>query len=377
MNQCIYSFQKFEKPDGEHVLQNSLGARWTSRTIVCNEVQAAFGRTIDLALAEAFKPIRNFLKIRSGRREAAPRLRRLQSDIGEVFDLEPGCSPRFAEPIVRIDKLPDGRRIAELLLGHARHLPWALSKVRRDIPNLSIDDSSLWDSRHTVQISESTVQVSSFLGGQDYFRGVLKSCFNLLALNYGENVYRTCFDATRSFVINGAGSLERFIRWSTSNESLCIPKLGIIDHAILIVSRGSSVEGVVQFFGEVIHPFQLTNDYSGEVIHCGYLVNPFRDTKPPEIKKLDFAEEAVPLYSKQSCRIDSAVLAVVQHRMSRLGQVASRERACQTIMEKTLREVLNDHVGETLTPDLLDRFLNRLLDRVADHLNLSNDHNIV
>jgi hypothetical protein len=297
-------------------------------------------------------------------------LRRLQSDNGQLFDLEPGGSPRLAAPIVRIDKQPDGQRVAEILLGDFTHVHWALSILRREIPNLSVDNGSLWDSRRTVQLPESIVQVSFDLGGQDYFRGMLKSCFNLLALNCSEVIYRPCFDALRSFVTNGDGSFQRFIRWSTSKESLPIPKLGIIDHAILIVSRGSSVEGIVQLFGEVVHPLQLTNDYSGEIIQCGDLVNPFRDTDPSEIKELDFAEEAVPLYSKQSSCLDSAVLGAVQHRISRLGRVASRERASQAIIENTIREVLKDHVGTTLTPDLLEPFLNGLLDRVADHLNL-------
>jgi len=107
MNTCIYSFEEFEAAHGEHVLQNSLGARWTSENIVCDDVQQTFGSTIDVALAKAYEPIRNFLKIRTGRGRAAPMLRRLLSDRGQVFNLQPEAS-RLAEPIVSLHKQPDG-----------------------------------------------------------------------------------------------------------------------------------------------------------------------------------------------------------------------------------------------------------------------------
>lgn len=38
MNRCIYTKEYFETADGEHILQNFLGARWTSTEISSNEV---------------------------------------------------------------------------------------------------------------------------------------------------------------------------------------------------------------------------------------------------------------------------------------------------------------------------------------------------
>ncbi|MCE2504853.1 MAG: hypothetical protein J4G05_12500, partial [Chlorobi bacterium] len=61
--------------DGEHILQNFLGTRWTSLEIVYNEVQAEFGQTIDASLERGLQPIRN--------------LRGYKSDEGAD---RPGCS---------------------------------------------------------------------------------------------------------------------------------------------------------------------------------------------------------------------------------------------------------------------------------------------
>lgn len=69
MPTCIYSKAKFDLADGEHILQNFLGARWVSNQIVCNEVQKQFGETIDCDLEKALRPFRNLLGSKGGRGE--------------------------------------------------------------------------------------------------------------------------------------------------------------------------------------------------------------------------------------------------------------------------------------------------------------------
>jgi len=56
MHTCIYTRTNFASSTGEHILQNFLGARWTSNSIVCNEAQIKFGKTIDSAF-EVGRPL--------------------------------------------------------------------------------------------------------------------------------------------------------------------------------------------------------------------------------------------------------------------------------------------------------------------------------
>lgn len=67
MNRCIYSLEDFDEAAGEHILQNFLGARWTSKRISSDPVQDLFGRTIDVALEKGLREIRNLLGTRGGR----------------------------------------------------------------------------------------------------------------------------------------------------------------------------------------------------------------------------------------------------------------------------------------------------------------------
>lgn len=373
MPRCLYTLTQFESANAEHILQNFLGARWRSNSIVCDEQQAIFGSTIDSALEKGLRPIRNLFGTRGGRGESGPIIRKLRASDGELYDLEPGFRVRLHQPIVKTIELTEGQRIAELLLGSSKHLDWALSILRREVPDLSVDKSILRDAAKNVPLPDSTVQLSLCLGGEDYFRGMLKSCFNLLGVKYPTLVYDPCFDGVRNTVRFGGGDFHKFIRWVPTVEPINVPRLGPIDQAIFIVSRGSSVEGVVQFFGEIIHPFQLTDSYEGEPIRCGYVVDPFRGAQPAETRHPEFDEKSIPVYEDQSPTPTPAIIATFRERSSRLLRVFNREIALQRIVEEIVEEVLRPYVGQTFTPEIAAQLANRFTERLATHVGLAQE----
>lgn len=365
MPRCIYSLAKFESANGEHILQNSFGARWRSNSIVCNELQDEFSRTIDLALEKGLRPIRSLLGTCGGRGEPAPTIKNLQASSGDVYNLEPGFRARLRKPVVKVIEMPGGRRAAEMLLGSVKHqLDWALSILRREEPNLSVDEDALRAGARTVPLPDTTVRLDICLGGHDYFRGVLKSCFNLLAASYPTLPYESCFDAIRAFVGTGLGKPQQFIRWGTTSDPLNVPHLGPVDQAIFIVSRGSSVEGVVQFFGDIIHPFRLTDAYAGDPIRCAYIVDPFREARPPEMRHPEFSVAAIPVYADQSPEVTPCVMAAFRERVSRISEVC-HDRLFQRILDETIQEVLGCHVGQPFTPEIASQLAARLTDRMA------------
>ena len=365
MPRCIYTLREFGSASAEHVLQNFLGARWTSRAIVCDEQQAEFGTTIDSALEKALRPIRSLFGTRSGRGEPGPVLRNVRGSNEELYDIAPGFHARLKKPIIQTLDGPEGRRRAKLLLGDLEQLEWALSILRRDLPDLSVDVDALRDSSETVPLPDSMVRLELNLGGEEYFRGMLKSCFNLLAVKYPGVAYEPCFDAVRNCVLAGGERFQQFIRWMPASAPLDIPSLGPIDQAILIVSRGASVEGVAQFFGHVVHPFRLTNSYAGAPIRCGYIVDPLRGAVPAETREPAFSEEAIPVYADQAPKPDSAVLATFHERSTRILRVFRREQALKRVIGETFREVLGRHKGQEFTNEIAGRLAGRLVERLA------------
>ncbi|MCG3180117.1 MAG: hypothetical protein BIFFINMI_02472 [Phycisphaerae bacterium] len=365
MPRCIYSQVEFAEAHGEHILQNFLGARWTSRTIVCNELQAAFGETIDAALEEGLRPIRNLFGTRGGRGESGPVLRNLSASTGELLDFEPGLKPRLRKPIVRATELSDGSRRVAIQLGVLDQLGWALSMLRGQVPNLSVDESSLQALARSVEgYIQGTVKLELCIGGMDYFRGMLKASMNLLGERFPQVVQQPCFDLVRDFIRHGEGDSGSFIRWVSDAQPLNVPRLGPIDQAIFITSRGAAVEGVVQFFGDIVHPFRLSANYDGEPIHCGYVVDPLRECDPAEERNPEFAPESVPDYSGQLPENSPPVQAAFTQRLTRILRVFY-DRAHDHIVGKTLDEVLRPHMGEPFTEELAGLLAQKLAERLA------------
>jgi hypothetical protein len=227
-----------------------------------------------------------------------------------------------------------------------------------------VDEDALRAGARTIPLPDTTVRLDICLGGNDYFRGVLKSCFNLLAVSYPTLPYDSCFDAIRAFAGVGAGTPQQFIRWAITSDGLNVPRLGPVDQAIFIVSRGSSVEGAVQFFGDIIHPFRLTDAYEGVPIRCGYIVDPLREARPAEMRQPEFSVEAIPVYAEQSTEVTPDVMAAFRERVSRISEVCY-DRLLQRILDETIREVLGQHVGQPFTPEIASQLAAELTDRMA------------
>jgi hypothetical protein len=325
LSHCIYSLAEFQCADAEHVLQNFLGARWTSREIVSNEVQKVFGLNIDKALEESLRPIRNLFGTEGGRGGVGLPLRDITSAKGEVFDFEPGFIPRLQHPFIQAVDLPDGRKHVQIKVGSDKQVSWALHLLRQEFPGILVDEPTLRSfSRNVKDFIQGQIQVELKVGGDEYFRGLLKSCFNLLAVSAPDVVFDKTFDALREFVLSGIGTSSLFVRWPAPSLKLSSPSLGPVDHAILIVSRDGAVEGIVKLFGGILHPILLADSYNGAPIKCGYIVDPLRKAVPSEMRQPDFDPDSVPTFASQLPRSDSQAQAAFSRCLSRIVETYYR-----------------------------------------------------
>ncbi len=349
-------------------MQNFLGARWTSGRIVSDKVQDQFGKTIDVALERGLQPVRNLFGTRGGRGNSGPTLKKVSLATGGAIDLEPGARPRLREPRVSVRHLPKGESEIRIELGTADQLKWALALLRKKLPHVTIEADSI---RHLARSVNSPVggpvELVVSVGGSEYFRGMLKSCFNLLGVSHPALALDSCFDPVRDFILNGQGDMEGFVRWILDPEPLQIPRLGPTDQFIGIITRGQSVEGVVQFFGDIVHSFRLSNLYSGKALHVGYLVDPHREANPAEDRHPEFAADAVPLFDDQSRKSTPEGWKAFE---ARLRRIAAKffELARDKAVDEVFAEVLDQHKGEKLTREIAARLARRLAERLGSNI---------
>ena len=171
------------------------------------------------------------------------------------------------------------------------------------------------------------------LGGRDFFRGVLKSCCNLVAAHKDiarSVILDSAFGNVRNFVLNGDGDLEDFARWMVLETPDSIPELGTADHSIILTSRGMSVEGMVTFFGGVSFSVRLCQSYNGPAVRCGYIVDPYRESNPAERRvigrEVQAFESSLPYFSEQSAVNNASVQNAWRASLDRiLGKYVRRE----------------------------------------------------
>jgi hypothetical protein len=364
MFQCIYSLTEQEQSDGEHILQNFLGARWTSREIVSDDLQSAFGSGIDVDFEKCLQVIRNLLGTRGGRGGDGPTLKGLATTGEHKVNLLPGGKVQMAAPILKEIDLPDGQKQVRINAATEEHAAWAFAQIKAKYPKTQIDEQALLASAKVTEgyINDPVLHKLE-LGGPELFRGLLKACFNLLGAERPEIALLPCFNGVRDYIRDGSGGAGSYTRWYASTELPKLPRLGPADQYIFIVCRGSSVEGVAQLFGGLVYPFQLTDSYSGPAFTCGYVVDPFRESEPAEKRNPEFDAAAVPVFSEQEDEWNEAVSQSLKGRLDKIIELHF-ERQRKAVIERSFQEVVASHGGDVITEEIANEFADLLAKRI-------------
>lgn len=317
---CIYCESRFTTADREHILQNSLGARWVSDVIVCDECQSLFGRTIDSDLSHSFGWIRNLFEIRSGRNDDPPIMRRLETEGGRVVDLKPGGIPRLNKPHIVAPEVMEHSATGQISLGTLSQLEWAKKLLRDRYGNIEIHVGEM------QTVSEPLgefVKMNVSIGGPEYARAIVKACFNLYAACFPDLARRACFDTVRRFVREGIGNGADFQRWPCTPISFT--KLSDLEHQIVIVNRGTLVEGAVLLFGHIHHSIRLCQTFDVDKNGCcSYVVDPLRERKPAEVKNSITDPGWVPGFSDQPSELNSEGQEHLAKSLSQLSAICEK-----------------------------------------------------
>lgn len=334
MNSCIYCGLGFQTANGEHVLQNSLGARWTTEIIVCNKCQKDFGDTIDPAVGEGFAWLRNLFDIFTGRGKRASTIKKLLTPGGRVVDLEPGGLPRLNQPHIEVEEASPDKVIGRISAGNEQQLEWGLKLLQDRFPGATLDRDSLIATLKTVSAPlGEEVRVKANIGGIDYSRGILKSCFNLYAVSFPHAAREDCFGPLRDFVLHAEGNVSDFHRWPVVSDSF--PRKSGLEHRIAIVRRGRSIEGIVSLFGYIDQVVRLCDNYEGdEPQQCSYRIDPLRERQPAEERNFSFNETDVLQFGEQPPLLGPENTAALAANLQETGAFHFRHRTINKIADE-------------------------------------------
>ena len=260
MERCLFCDCDLATGSEEHVFLSALGGRIATHRATCNQCNNAFASDetgkVDDALAEAFKEVRNGLKIWSGRNGPPPTLQRAGTMLdGSEIDLAPGFVP-----VLRPGRLPAASHLitgSEVKLvarneADAKRLLDILS--RRGISATNGSATRVWEKAPTIHLSVS-------FDGPKVWRTVAKTAVVAFVVLYGNEQARhlTSKDLRHS-IRYGTPSIDNFVGWDFINDWPVINSLqphpktpaaqpSGFEHSLVITDvQGHSV-AYVTFFG--------------------------------------------------------------------------------------------------------------------------------
>lgn len=354
MHTCIYRRVKFKTATREHILQNFLGARWASNEIVSSEVQQAFSTTIDKALELGLQEYRLLLGSEGGRGGAARPLK-VKTTTGKSALLQPGGSAKLAEPSVTPN--PENPEEFQIAISSASDVRWAAAKIREHFPAIDMDALSA-ALREKAQNPgpqpadpQDRLHLKPCVGGEELFRGALKSLFNLLGVNNSAVALDPIFDPVRAFILEGIGGSRTFGRWPV-RPPLTLPQLGEFDHFIAVYSRGPVVEGFAQFFGAFHWTFRLAAGYTAPEFCHAYCVDPLRQAMPAEKRKPAVSSKSFAPFEEGRSEHDEDTWTYGQQQavaFLRRHVQRAREQALKADVESLIRDTLGPPDGRVIT----------------------------
>jgi hypothetical protein len=201
-------------------------------------------------------------------------------------------------------------------------------------PGAKLDRESLPPVLKTVSAPlGEPVNLKVSLGGVDYSRGILKSCFNLYAAYFPQAAQADCFGPLRDFVLRAQGDVSEFHRWPAVSDSR--PRKSSLEHRIAIVRRGRSIEGIVTLFGYIDQVVRLCDSYEGdEPQQCSYLVDPLRERQPAEERNFSFNETDVLHFAEQPPWLGTKNRVVLAANLQETGAFHWRHRTINKIFEE-------------------------------------------
>lgn len=266
----------------------------------------------------------------------------------------------------KIENHADGTAQVQFTMSHENQMPELLARFKRENPTLNFDDSKLGPGTPSQTYIQDPLHLQFVFGGINFFRGILKSAFNLLGVNRPDIALDPGFDAVELLIVEGHGDTDEFVRWMSISDELPIESLGSIDHTLAIWCRNGTVFGLIQMFGDVPFLLKLGEGIGCEDFYYGYAVNPLRDTTPSENREAKVDIGGIPAFADSPAKPDPAIWNAFGKRISRIMRKL-QDLGIEVRIKQIVDDVLLPHDGKLITEEMTTELMDRMREFI-EHL---------
>lgn len=193
----------------EHILQNALGGRKTTRLAICSDHNETFGQTIDEALAKQVAFYRNQLQMESGTGRPPPALGEVQAG-SRIVRIASDGRPHLTEKPFEVTPLGDGHFEVRIMASSEEHVEKILPHIAAQMRVTEDHLRAQLASQEVSLISERAGQIHYHtpLGGDLENRAMAKACLVLWSTIVGTSEIKGVpYAAAREWIAAGARAL--------------------------------------------------------------------------------------------------------------------------------------------------------------------------
>lgn len=371
MAQCIFTNDELDqqtKP--EHVLNDALGGRKTTRKAICSRCNNTFGGGIDKALTGQFEIIRNLFQMKSGSGRTAPMLRKLKAGSKTINAHGDGNLELVTKPF-EITKHADGRfdlrimaRSLEEIDRLVPHIAAALTLPADNVRQQLANGQAMM-----VEQRPGVVPFNMTFGGSDALRSAAKSCLVLWALKVGNDEVRGApYASVRNFILNGD---DGFLRMRTQLDTRAL----------------SAADSIKETYGPLFNLVYVRSDHAGRVIGHFTIYNMIavqimlaeREGAPGQVTALLSNPLDPGVWSDRVATLFDVPFKWLEHPRHDSQEARARfSAAIETYynlfrpkeIERLSSKVFEKHglgPNDNIPPELLEETTNELMHRVAHH----------
>ncbi|ENC6656139.1 HNH endonuclease [Aeromonas hydrophila] len=343
----------------EHIILNACGGKLKSKNLICRKCNSSLGETFDAELAEQLSFFSNAFNVKR-HRNPAPTITATQTSTGIKYDILPGGHPVLKSPIRNITK-NDEILTLDIQAKDEKQLKQVLSGLKRTYPQINIDNfmsDATWQKRYL----DSSVRVSTSIGGNGVFRSVCKAAINYYIFSGGSRV----FIMHLLPYIKGIMDLECVFNYP-SDIVESVLESNSASHIIHLQGcpKKKTLYCYIEYFNALNFMIVLNAGYTGKKISHTYHYD-VANGKTREVKIPWLFDEVI--FENDGYSLNDANIEKIKRRFCRTAAISRKiqqDRHIDNLIESGVMEILSTYPeGTILTPEII----NNLSDSVVRKL---------
>lgn len=252
----------------EHIVPNAIGGRLKVSGILCSSCNSKSGQFWDNELAAQLNPFALLVSIVRDRGESPSQV--LTTVSGKKFLYRADGTLAPAKPEYRATPTESGATKISITARSIEEARVMLKGTKRKHPLLDVEQALLSAKVDNSYLDE-FVDIPSNFGGPLAGRSLVKSALCLAVAN---GVAPLACDAARRYLLDEQG--EPCLGYFYDRDLIQQRPPGVPLHCVAVSTRGTGGQllGYVEYFGTRRQVVCLSDNYSGQDLHCSYAVDP-------------------------------------------------------------------------------------------------------